>query len=119
MLMRIMTQLGSAMARVMFVWAIFRQWFPDQFHGHVEKYVHKVIGYVYPYIEITFHEYQGDRFERSNAYVAIERYLSTNSSEKAKRLKANVVKDCESVVLSMADHEEVTDEFEGIKIWWS
>ncbi|XP_024996302.1 AAA-ATPase At3g28580-like [Cynara cardunculus var. scolymus] len=114
-----MTQLGSVMAGVMFVWAIFRQWFPEELGEHVEKYFHKLLSYVYPYLQITFHEYQGDEFERSKAYVAIERYLSTNSANRAKRLKANVVKDCQSVVLSMDDYEEVTDEFKGIKIWWT
>ncbi|KAJ9537727.1 hypothetical protein OSB04_030460 [Centaurea solstitialis] len=114
-----MTQLGSAMAGIMFVWAIFRQWFPEELGEHIEKYFHKLVSYIYPYLQITFHEYQGDGFERSKAYVAIERYLSTNSSKRAKRLKANVVKDCQSVVLSMDDHEEVIDEFKGIKIWWA
>ncbi|XP_023769514.1 AAA-ATPase ASD, mitochondrial [Lactuca sativa] len=115
-----MTQLGSLMAAVMFVWAIFRQLFPDEFQRDVRKYVNKVVSYVYPYVEITFHEYQVDTwFERSKAFVSIERYLSTNSSNRAKRLKANVVRDCESVVLSMDDYEEVTDEFRGIKIWWT
>ncbi|KAL7595492.1 hypothetical protein Lser_V15G29975 [Lactuca serriola] len=115
-----MTQLGSLMAAVMFVWAIFRQLFPGEFQRDVRKYVNKVVSYVYPYVEITFHEYQADSWsKRSKAFVSIERYLSTNSSNRAKRLKANVVKDCESVVLSMDDYEEVTDEFRGIKIWWT
>ncbi|XP_023739472.2 AAA-ATPase ASD, mitochondrial [Lactuca sativa] len=115
-----MTQLGSLMAAVMFVWAIFRQLFPEEFQRDVRKYVNKVVSYVYPYVEITFHEYQADSWsKRSKAFVSIERYLSTNSSNRAKRLKANVVKDCESVVLSMDDYEEVTDEFRGIKIWWT
>ncbi|KAI3692173.1 hypothetical protein L6452_31982 [Arctium lappa] len=114
-----MTQLGSAMAGILFIWAIFRQWFPEELGEQIEKYFHKLVSYVYPYLQITFHEYQGDEFERSKAYVAIERYLSTNSSNRAKRLKANVIKDCQSVVLSMDDHEEVTDEFKGIKIWWT
>ncbi|XP_022003862.1 AAA-ATPase ASD, mitochondrial [Helianthus annuus] len=114
-----MSQLGPIFAVGMFIYAMFRQWFHDQFHGHVEMYVNKVIGYVYPYVQITFHEYHSEYFERSKAYAAIERYLSANSSNRAKRLKANVVKDCESVVLSMDDYEEVTDEFNGVKIWWS
>ncbi|CAI9290778.1 unnamed protein product [Lactuca saligna] len=115
-----MTNLGSLMAAVMFVWAIFGQLFPQKFQTDIMKYVNKVVSYVYPYVEITFHEYQADSwFERSKAFVSIERYLSTNSSNRAKRLKANVVKDCESVVLSMDDYEEVTDEFQGIKIWWT
>ncbi|KAK6797137.1 hypothetical protein RDI58_004839 [Solanum bulbocastanum] len=54
----------------------------------------------------------------SKAYVAIERYLSKNSSIQAKRLKASVVKYGQSLVLSMDDHEEVTDDYEGAKVWW-
>ncbi|PWA96594.1 AAA+ ATPase domain-containing protein [Artemisia annua] len=120
---------GSMMAGGMFVWAIVGKWFPKESQEYFEKYFHKIISYIYPYIEITFHEYQGDDFERSKAYVAIERYLSSNSSNKAKRLKANVVKDCEPIVLSMDDYEEVQDdmddyeevkdEFKGIQIWWT
>ncbi|KAL8195909.1 hypothetical protein R6Q57_025399 [Mikania cordata] len=120
MMMGGMTQLGSVMAVVMFVWATFRQIFPDELRRDVRKYVNKLVSYVYPYVEITFHEYQVDSwFERSTAFVSIERYLSTNSSNKAKRLKASVVKDCESVVLSMDEYEEVTDDFNGIRIWWT
>ncbi|KAK1430745.1 hypothetical protein QVD17_13711 [Tagetes erecta] len=115
-----MTQLGSVMAVLMFVWASFRQLFPDEFRRDLRKYVNKVVSYVYPYVEITFHEYQVDAwFERSKAFMSIERYLSTNSSGMAKRLKANVVKDSESIVLSMEEYEEVEDEFNGIKVWWT
>lgn len=115
-----MNQLGSLMAAVMFVWAIFRQFFPEEFGRDVRKYVDKVVSYIYPYVEITFPEYQVDTwFERSKAFISIERYLSTNSSDSAKKLKAKVVKDCESVVLSMDDYQEVTDEFQGIKVWWT
>ncbi|KAK9077839.1 hypothetical protein SSX86_006177 [Deinandra increscens subsp. villosa] len=114
------TQLGSAMAVLMFVWAAFSQLFPDKYQRDVRKYVNKVVSYVYPYVEITFHEYQVDSwFERSKAFISIERYLSTNSANRAKRLKASVVKDSESIILSMDDNEEVTDEFNGIRIWWT
>ncbi|KAJ0602165.1 putative ATPase, AAA-type, core, AAA-type ATPase domain-containing protein [Helianthus annuus] len=120
MMMGEMTQLGSLIGVVMFIWAIFRQLFPDELRRNARKYVDKVVSYVYPYVEITFHEYQVDSwFERSEAFVAIERYLSTNSSNRAKKLKAKVVKDCESVVLSMDENEEVTDEFNGIQVWWT
>ncbi|XP_037495144.1 AAA-ATPase ASD, mitochondrial [Jatropha curcas] len=60
-----------------------------------------------------------ERLKRSEVYTAIQSYLSANSSMRAKRLKADVVKDNQSVVLTMDDHEEITDDFNGIKIWWS
>ncbi|KAM0029840.1 putative AAA-type ATPase domain-containing protein [Helianthus debilis subsp. tardiflorus] len=118
--MTIMMGEMTLMALVMSTWAIFTQLFPDELRRDIKTYVNKVVSYVYPYVEITFYEYQEDTwFERSEAFDAIERYLSTNCSKMAKKLKAKVVKDCESIVLSMEENEEVTDEFNGIQIWWS
>ncbi|KAI3505426.1 hypothetical protein L1887_27555 [Cichorium endivia] len=114
-----MTQLGSMMASAMFVWAIFQQWFPEELGNHIEKYVRRLLGILNPYITISFYEYNGDEYERSEAYIAIERYLSNNSSNGVKRLKANVVRNSKSIFLSMEDYEEVTDEFEGIIITWA
>jgi chaperone BCS1 len=111
-------QAGSVMASAMFVYAIFQQYFPAGLRRYFDKYTQKLIAVFYPYIQITFNEYSGDGFERSNAYKSIERYLAANSSNKAKRLKADMVTDCKSLVLSMDDHEEITDEYEGIKVWW-
>lgn len=114
-----MTQLTSAIAGLMVAYAMFQNYFPYQLRGPIKRYSQKLINFFYPYIQITFNEYHGDGFARSNAYVAIERYLNANSSKQAKRLLANVVRDSEAIVLTMAKHEEVTDEFEGIKLWWT
>ncbi|KAI3804557.1 hypothetical protein L1987_26191 [Smallanthus sonchifolius] len=119
MMMMMMGQM-TVMAVVMSLWATFGQLFPDELRRDLRNYVKKGVSYVYPYVEITFHEYQVDNsFERSEAFVSIERYLSGNSSKRAKRLKANVIKGCKSVFLSMDENEEVTDEFNGIQIWWT
>ncbi|RVW46653.1 AAA-ATPase ASD, mitochondrial [Vitis vinifera] len=88
-------QLGSVAAGAVFLWAMFQQYFPHQLRPYIEKR------------------------KRSEAYAAIENYLSANSSTRAKRLKAAIVKDSQSVVLSMDDHEEVTDEFHGVRLWWA
>ncbi|KAM7481838.1 hypothetical protein LguiB_006421 [Lonicera macranthoides] len=114
----IWAQAGSLMASAMFLYAIFQQYFPSQLRGHLDKYAQKLVTLVYPYIQITFNEYSGNGFERSNAFSAIERYLAANSSNKARRLKADMVRDCKSLVLSMDDHEEITDEYKGVKLWW-
>ncbi|CDP18111.1 unnamed protein product [Coffea canephora] len=111
--------LGSAMATIMFVWTMYKNYFPPELNGQIIRYSQKIKSFIHPYIQITIPEYQGDGFERSKAYIAIERYLDKNSSKQARRLKANVVQDFESVVLSMEDHEEVTDEYKSIKLWWS
>ncbi|XP_049383450.1 AAA-ATPase ASD, mitochondrial-like isoform X1 [Solanum stenotomum] len=119
MMQDVWNQLGPAIATIMFAWTMYQNYFPHELRGHLRRYTDKLVSYIYPYIHITFHEYETDGwFERSKAYVAIERYLSKNSSIQAKRLKASVVKDGQSLVLSMDDHEEVTDDYEGAKVWW-
>lgn len=110
--------LGSMIAGVMFFWAIFKQYFPYELRTHLEKYAQRAFGSVYPYIKITFNEFTGERLMRSEAFSAIENYLSSNASSQAKRLKADLVKHNQSLVLSMDDHEEVADKFEGVQFWW-
>ncbi|XP_062009980.1 AAA-ATPase ASD, mitochondrial-like [Rosa rugosa] len=112
-------QLGSVIASAMFAYAMFQQYFPYQLRGPIEKYTQKLFGYVYPYIHISFDEYSGEWRTRSELFTTIQSYLSTKSSTEAKRLKAQDVKDSKSLVLAMDDNEEVTDEFQGIKLWWA
>ncbi|XP_030481444.2 AAA-ATPase ASD, mitochondrial [Cannabis sativa] len=114
-----MTQFGSVIASIMFGYAMFQQYFPYDLRRYLTKYTDKIVGLVYPYIHITFNEYSGDRFKRSEVYLAIQNYLSTNSTARAKRLKADDVKDTKSLVLTLADNEEVTDDFQGVKLWWT
>ncbi|KAL2236285.1 UNVERIFIED_CONTAM: AAA-ATPase ASD, mitochondrial [Sesamum indicum] len=114
-----MTKMSSAIGGLLIAYAMFQNYFPYELGGPIKRYTQKFISFFYPYIEITFPEYHGDGFERSKAYAAIQRYLNANSTKHAKRLQANVVRDTESIVLSMAEHEEVTDEYEGIKLWWA
>ena len=90
----IWAQAGSLMASAMFLYAIFQQYVPGELRGYFHKYSQKLVTRVYPYIQITFNEYSGNGFERSNAFSAIERYLAANSSNKAKRLKAEMVCKC-------------------------
>ncbi|XP_027359202.1 AAA-ATPase ASD, mitochondrial-like [Abrus precatorius] len=112
-------QIGSIVASIMFVWAMFKQFFPHQLSHQIEKYYQRLVTLIYPYIQITFHEFTGERLMRSEAYSAIENYLSSKASTQAKRLKADIGKNNQSLVLSMDDHEEVADEFNGIKLWWA
>lgn len=115
----ILPQIGSVIASLMFFWAIFQQYFPHHLRSHFEKYSQRIITLVYPYIQITFNETTGERFMRSEAYVAIENYLSSNSSKQAKRLKADLPKNNQALALSMDEHEEVADEYKGVKVWWA
>ncbi|KAM5581497.1 AAA-ATPase ASD, mitochondrial-like [Rosa sericea] len=111
--------LGSVLASMMFAYAMFHRYFPYQLRSHIQRYTLKWFGYVYPYIQISFDEYAGELHKRSEVFTAIQSYLSTKSSTEAKRLKAKEVKGSKSLVLVMDDNEEVTDEFQGIKLWWA
>ncbi|XP_020238428.1 AAA-ATPase ASD, mitochondrial [Cajanus cajan] len=114
------SQMGSLMATIVFMYTIFERFFPAHLRDRVQAYVQKFTNHFNPYIQITFPEFSGERLKRSEAYTAIQTYLSANSSQRAKRLKAEVVKDSQTpLVLSMDDNEEITDEFEGVKVWWS
>ncbi|CAL0317215.1 unnamed protein product [Lupinus luteus] len=111
--------LGSIIASFMFFWAMFERYFPSQLIKQFEKYSQRLVTLIYPYIQITFHEFTGERMMRSEAFSAIENYLSSKASTQAKRLKGDIAKNNQSLVLSMDDHEEVADEFNGIKLWWA
>ena len=114
------TQLGSLIASIMFLWAMFDKYFPYHLRILIMSYNKKLVSYVYPYIQIRFNEFTGEYLKRSEAYAAIETYLSTKSSSEAKNLKAVVIKDStQPVQLSMDENEEVADIFEGVKLWWT
>ncbi|CAH8388783.1 unnamed protein product [Eruca vesicaria subsp. sativa] len=104
---------GSSLATIMFLYTIFKQWFP-----HMEPFFQRLFSRFYPYIQIKFHEYNGEHFKRNEVYSMIQTYLSKDSSLRAKKLKANTTKGSKSLVLSMDDREEITDEFQGVTVWW-
>ncbi|KAF6151413.1 hypothetical protein GIB67_020637 [Kingdonia uniflora] len=109
---------GSTLASIMFLCTIFQKYLPYNLRDFIEKYVHRVTDFFNPYIEVVIHEFTGERLKSNEAYTAIEAYLSTNASKRAKRLKAEFGKDKDYLVLSMGDHEEVTDDYKGAKVWW-
>ncbi|XP_058188070.1 AAA-ATPase ASD, mitochondrial-like [Rhododendron vialii] len=109
-------ELGSRIAGLMFVWATIQQFFPHQLRAYLDKVSDKLLGIVYPFVQITVHEYTGGR--RNEVYAAIESYLGAKSTAQARRLKADMVKNSKSFVLSLDKSEEVTDEFRGVKLWW-
>ncbi|KAB2064510.1 hypothetical protein ES319_A09G024500v1 [Gossypium barbadense] len=113
------SHLGSTMGTLMLVYTVFTQFFPHHLQASFEKYFNRIVRFAYPYVEITFDEFTGERMKRSEAYSRIKSYLSDKSTASAKRLKADVVEDSQSPVLSMDYNEEITDEFQGVKVWWS
>ncbi|OMO79119.1 hypothetical protein CCACVL1_13897 [Corchorus capsularis] len=119
MMVNWVSQLSSTLASIMFVWHIFKTYFPPTLQIFLEKNLQKFTSLFNPNIEITFHEYSSDGFRRSEAYKTIENYLSSKSTEQASKLKADVFKDGKCIVLHMEDYEEVSDVFQGIKLSWS
>ncbi|KAI6700608.1 hypothetical protein NL676_014932 [Syzygium grande] len=111
---------GSAIGSLAVIWVMFHQYIPPQIRQHMERYTHKLVRLVNPYIQIVFPEFTGEKLRRSEVYTAIQNYLKENATARAMRLKADSVKDStQSLILSMDDHEEVTDVFKGVKVWWS
>ncbi|XP_030521417.1 AAA-ATPase At3g28580-like isoform X3 [Rhodamnia argentea] len=119
MMMEMWATMGSALASFMFIWAMIRQYCPYELRRYFEKYTGRLTSCFYPYIKISIHEYSSDRLRRSEAYAAVEAYLSKNTSKSAKRLKAEMGKDSNNLVLTMEESERVTDKYMGIKVWWA
>lgn len=116
---RVWSGLGQAIAGVMFIWAMASKLLPADLHTYFIKRTRKLWGFFRPYIDITFHEYSGERFRRSEAYATIQTYLSATTSKSAKRLTADIGRNSSRLVLSLDVHEEVTDEFRGVRVWWT
>ncbi|CAI0453679.1 unnamed protein product [Linum tenue] len=109
----------SMIATIKFVVSLLQQFFRYQLQGTVERYCQRALYMVYPYVTITFNELKANRLSRPELYSAIESYLSSHSSTQAKRLKGELLNNnLSKVVLSADEHEEITDEFQGVKLWW-
>lgn len=113
------TGVGSIIGSLVFVWAIFQQYFPFELRACFEKFSRRLVSFFYPYVQITFNEFTGEGFTRSEAYISIQNYLSKNSSSQAKRLKGDLIQNNQSLVLTMDDHEEIAEQYNGVKLWWS
>jgi len=111
---------GTTMASLMFFWSVYRQFVPYQIRDYLEKCFYKMFGLVSNSVHIKFTEYTEDKgLKKSQAYDLIRNYLSSKSTARAQRLKANESKNSKSLVLSLDDHEAVEDVFQGVKVVWS
>ncbi|KAH7532588.1 AAA-ATPase ASD, mitochondrial [Ziziphus jujuba] len=116
------SQIASALASLIavYIYSMFKDYFPNHVRGYAERYGTKLASFVYPYKQITFDEYGDERFRQSEAYADIRSYLSGSpSSTQAKRFKAHDIKDSRTLLLTMDDKEGITEEFQGIKLWWT
>ncbi|GKV36196.1 hypothetical protein SLEP1_g44351 [Rubroshorea leprosula] len=109
---------GSSLAGLMFVWATFHQFFPKFLQDYIQLQWRKLVNYFNPTMTIIFNEYSSGLYKRSDAYTAIESYLSSKSAARASRLRAEVGKKNNPMVLAMDDFEKIHDVFEGVSVKW-
>nr|GEV08312.1 AAA-ATPase ASD, mitochondrial-like [Tanacetum cinerariifolium] len=104
----------------MFLLDMIRRYLPNDARNLFGKCTRRLFAPFYPYIEIKFDEFTGDRFRSSDAYSIIKTYLRSTTSMNAKRLKGDLSHSNTHIVsLSMDDFEEVVDEFNGVKVYWA
>ena len=114
-----LTQLGTVITSLMFIYAAIQQYLPRELRSYLARYTDKIMSFISPNIHVSFDEYTGDSFKRSEVYVAIQTYLSVNSTTQAKRLKAHDVKGRKSLTLGLDDNADLNDEFQGVKLLWT
>ncbi|WCJ20848.1 P-loop containing nucleoside triphosphate hydrolases superfamily protein [Euphorbia peplus] len=111
-------QLTSALTGLLFAYTMFEKLLPADVRFYIRRVYYKFLSLFNRDLHITFHEYSGG-YRRSEAYVAIENYLSRDSTKLAKKLKADLAKNSNSLILAMDDYEAIPDVFQGIKIRWT
>ncbi|CAN1778149.1 AAA-ATPase ASD, mitochondrial [Linum perenne] len=119
-------KLSSYLPTLFFLCKLFHKNLPRDYRNHIHEFLHKFLHkffhkFLYPSVEVTFHEYtNGYHHRRNTIYAAIENYLSSKSIQQAMSLKANSYKGKnQKLLLSMDDHQEVTDDFRGVSLVWS
>ena len=108
---------GSTMAGLMFVCAMFRQYFPEHLRFSVWRRYQNLVKFFNPQISITFNQFVGKWATPSQAYGDIRTYLGQTSFAQASRLIGSLAHN-KTLVLGMSDFEEVADEFQGVQVRW-
>jgi hypothetical protein len=71
-----------------------------------------------PYLKITISEHGDKRFRCSDFFKNVEAYLSDACARHARKLKAEFGKDSKKLQVTVDDHQEVTNTFVGVTLWW-
>ncbi|OEL33275.1 AAA-ATPase ASD, mitochondrial [Dichanthelium oligosanthes] len=112
------TGFGSALASFLFLWSMVQKHIPVTLTHRLATWANKLASYLNPYLEITISEYGAERFRRSDFFLAVETYLSDACAGRARKLRAELGKGSKNLQVSVDDHDEVTDTFDGITLWW-
>lgn len=112
-----LTELGSKLAGLMFIWGTIQQFFPYPLRKRIDYLWNKVGNYFYPYVQITIDEFSNGK--SNEIYSQINSYLGSKSVKKdAKFLRVEKSKNSKSFAVSLDEGEEITDEFQGAKLVW-
>nr|CAD1818358.1 unnamed protein product [Ananas comosus var. bracteatus] len=111
--------LGSSLASLMILLPMLKMYFPHHLQFYFAWYSRKLLAFFDPYLHFTIPEFVGERMKRSEAFGAVEAYLSASCSQRARNFRAEIGKDSDRLLLSMGDNEELTDDFQGARVWWS
>ncbi|KAH0708890.1 hypothetical protein KY290_010399 [Solanum tuberosum] len=109
---------GTSIASFIFLWDMIRRYCPPELIRAFDKWAQRIRSFFYPYIQISISEFMSNNLKPHDAYAAVEAYLSVHLAKDAKRLRAETVTGGSKLVLSMDEHERVTDEFCGVKVQW-
>lgn len=113
---------GLALVCLTMLWRNLQQ-FPLQsfLTRHLNRRARRVAAFIDPYLSITIHEYEPGRMNRSDVFNEVKAYLdgAASSRDDVRRLNAEGTRGADRLVLSMADGEEVADDFQGATLWWS
>ncbi|KFK33165.1 hypothetical protein AALP_AA6G338900 [Arabis alpina] len=121
--------IGSSMASLFFIWATIQQIFPNHMKIAIKEFLlssfqqlcfaqrvsDHFTNLFSPYVEISFPE--SDEYRYNHAFSAIETYLGSKATEKAKHLKGSQLKESKGLVLKR-DEAKVRDEYKGANVWW-
>ncbi|CAN6471518.1 unnamed protein product [Victoria cruziana] len=114
------TSWGSLLASLMFIAAMAKDYLPFSPRSLFMKVSHRLFDILYPYAEIRIDELGNDWYgSTAKIFELVTLYLATNSSKSARKLRANLDKDTDNLNLSMDEYQEITDEFQGVTLWWS
>ncbi|VVB04749.1 unnamed protein product [Arabis nemorensis] len=121
--------IGSSMASLFFIWATIQQIFPNHLKIAIKEFLlssfqqlcfaqrvsDHFTNLFSPYVEINFPE--SDEYRFNHAFSAIETYLGSKATEKAKHLKGSQLKESKGLVLKR-DEAKVRDEYKEAHVWW-
>lgn len=112
------TKITTTIGGLAIIWTMFRQFIPYKLNQHLLAFTIKLTSYVNPYDTFIIEEYAIERISRHELYIAAKAYLSDHCSRRARTCRVELGKDSDRFLVSIGDSVEVTDDFNGARIWW-